>query len=63
VFELLADSREQVMTVNAYIDSLRNFWVAESALQMALTGSSRTGPPPSLEARSPAMSGSAAAGH
>jgi outer membrane protein TolC len=40
VFELLADSREQVQAVNAYIDTLRDFWVAESDLQMALTGRS-----------------------
>lgn len=38
VFELLADSREQVAAVNGYIDSLRDFWIAESDLQMALTG-------------------------
>jgi outer membrane protein TolC len=40
VFELLADSREQVAAVNAYIDSLRDFWLAESDFQMALTGRS-----------------------
>ena len=40
VFELLADSREQVGAVNAYIDTLRDFWLAESDLQMALTGRS-----------------------
>jgi outer membrane protein TolC len=40
VFELLADSREQVVAVNAYIESLRDFWLAESDLQMALTGRS-----------------------
>ncbi len=40
VFELLADSREQVAAVNGYIESLRDFWTAESDLQMALTGRS-----------------------
>lgn len=40
VFELLADSREQVAAVNAYIETLRDFWIAESDLQMALTGRS-----------------------
>lgn len=40
VFELLADSREQVNAVNGYIESLRDFWTAESDLQMALTGRS-----------------------
>jgi outer membrane protein TolC len=38
VFELLADSREQVAAVNGYIESVRDFWIAESDLQMALTG-------------------------
>ena len=38
VFELLADSREQVAAVSAYIDSLRSFWIAESDLQAALAG-------------------------
>jgi outer membrane protein TolC len=40
VFELLADSREQVAAVNGYIESLRDFWIAESDLQMAMTGRS-----------------------
>jgi outer membrane protein TolC len=43
VFELLADSREQVSAVNSYIESLRDFWIAESDLQMALTGRSPGG--------------------
>jgi len=37
VFELLADAREQVMSVNAYIEALRDFWLADSDLQSALT--------------------------
>ena len=41
VFELLADSREQVVAVNGYIESLRDFWIAESDLQMAMTGGSK----------------------
>ena len=43
VFELLADSREQVIGVTAYIEALRDFWIAESDLQMALTGRSPGG--------------------
>jgi outer membrane protein TolC len=43
VFELLADSREQIAAVNGYIESLRDFWLAESDLQMALTGRSPGG--------------------
>jgi len=40
VFELLADSREQVMSVTAYVEALRDHWIAESQLQDALTGRS-----------------------
>lgn len=40
VFELLADSREQVASVNRAIEMLRDFWLAESDLQMALSGRS-----------------------
>ena len=40
VFELLADSREQVSAVNAAIETLRDFWIAEADMQMALTGRS-----------------------
>ena len=38
VFDLLADARSQISSVNAYIDSLRDFWLAESDLQMAMVG-------------------------
>jgi len=38
VFELLADAREQVASVNAAIESLREFWIAEADLQAALNG-------------------------
>jgi outer membrane protein TolC len=40
VFELLADARQQVAAVNAYLDALRDFWLAEATLQLALTGKS-----------------------
>lgn len=40
VFELLADARSQVASVNASIEAQRDFWMAESALQMAQTGRS-----------------------
>jgi outer membrane protein TolC len=40
VFELLADSREQVSSVTGYIEALRDFWVAQTDLQTALTGRS-----------------------
>ena len=38
VFELLADSREQVMAVNGAIEAQRDFWMAEADLQLALIG-------------------------
>jgi hypothetical protein len=38
VFELLADAREQVASVNAAIEATRDFWLADSALQLALAG-------------------------
>jgi outer membrane protein TolC len=41
VFELLADAREQVMSVNATIEAQRDFWLAETALQGALNGTPR----------------------
>jgi len=40
VFELLADAREQVASVNAYIEALRDYWIADADLQMALNGTS-----------------------
>jgi len=40
VFELLADSREQVRSVTDYIEALRDHWVADSRLRTALTGGS-----------------------
>jgi outer membrane protein TolC len=40
VFELLADAREQVTAVNASIEALRDFWLAETDLEVAMTGSS-----------------------
>ncbi|MDP3008177.1 MAG: TolC family protein [Methylococcales bacterium] len=37
-FELFGDARAQVTSVQSYIESLREFWVADSALQMTLIG-------------------------
>jgi manganese oxidase len=38
VFELLADARAQIASVNAAIEALRDFWVAQADLDMALIG-------------------------
>jgi outer membrane protein TolC len=40
VFELLADSKEQIAAVTGAVDALRDYWVAETNLQAALTGRS-----------------------
>jgi outer membrane protein TolC len=38
VFELLADAREQLASVNTAIDTQRDFWIAETQLQGAING-------------------------
>jgi outer membrane protein TolC len=38
VFELLADARAQITAVNTSIDALRDFWLAQADLDMALLG-------------------------
>jgi outer membrane protein TolC len=38
VFELLADARAQISSVNHYIDALREFWIAQADLDLALIG-------------------------
>ena len=38
VFELLADARSQIASVNGTIESLRDFWLAQADLDMALIG-------------------------
>lgn len=43
VFELLADAREQVMSVNAAQDAQRDFWLADADLQAAISGAAPLG--------------------
>ena len=43
VWDLLADTRAQVMSVNAAIEAQRDFWLAEADLQTTLSGSSPGG--------------------
>jgi outer membrane protein, multidrug efflux system len=43
VFELLSDMRTQVMGVNSAIEAQRDFWLADTDLQTALTGTSPGG--------------------
>jgi hypothetical protein len=44
VFELLADAREQVVSVSGYLDALREFWLTQADLELAVhTGGSAGG--------------------
>jgi outer membrane protein TolC len=52
VFELLADSREQIRSVTDYIEVLRAFWVAQTDLQTALVARS-PGPGSSMRPSDP----------
>jgi len=62
VFELLADARTTIASVNSAIDALRDFWIADGNLQMALTGRSPGGM--GMRAVAPAMTaGSGGAEH
>jgi outer membrane protein TolC len=45
VFELLADSRAQINSVNAAIEAQRDFWLAQTDLQAALNGTGGTALP------------------
>ncbi len=38
IFELLADAREQIGSVNTSIEAQRDFWIAETDLQAAING-------------------------
>ncbi len=53
VFELLADARAQIASVNAAIDAKRDYWLAQANLDMALIGK------PSLAAAMGAAMGAA----
>ncbi len=46
VFDLLADARAQIASVNGSIEALRDFWLAQSDLQMALIGKPMMSAPP-----------------
>jgi outer membrane protein TolC len=57
VFELLADARAQITAVNTSIDALRDFWLAQADLDMALLGRPSLSP-----AAGPAMAAEAGGG-
>lgn len=63
VFELLADAREQILAISAYIEAVRDYWLAETTFQLAMTG---TSPHPMDEGESgmrPVASGSPRSSH
>ena len=60
VFELLVDARLQIGAVNAAIEAQRNYWLADTDLQMAINGS---GGNRSAQATSAAAMPSASAEH
>ena len=60
VFELLADSRDQIASVSAAINAQQQFWLADAALQATIVGKPMTVP---AMAGAPAMSGGGDAPH
>lgn len=50
VFELLADARAQIAGVNAAIEAQRDYWIADTDLQAAVSGSGSAGPALSMAA-------------
>jgi hypothetical protein len=61
VFELLADARQQIAAVNTYFETLRDFWIADATLDLALTGTSPGAI--GVASMSAQTGGDAAAGH
>lgn len=59
VFELLADARTQIVSVNGYIEALRDFWLAQADLEMAQIGR----PSPNEAVRAVMSTATAAAEH
>jgi outer membrane protein TolC len=59
VFDLLADAREQIQTVNRYLQAQRDFWVAQSELDLVRYGSVE----PSQSSAASTASASPAGGH
>jgi outer membrane protein TolC len=64
VFELLADARSQITSVDGYIGALRDFWLAQADLDMALIGKPVGTPSmPATPAASMSATDSGAAAH
>jgi outer membrane protein TolC len=60
VFELMADARAQIATVNAAIEALRDYWQAQADLDLALVGKPA---PAALGGAAAAPAGGDAGGH
>jgi len=63
VFELLADARAQIATVNAAIEAERDFWLAQADLDMALIGRPGLEAAAAIAAALPAGGAAADPGH
>ena len=61
VFELLADARAQIAAVNGYLDALRDFWIAQADLDLALIGRPGLAIPAMAGGAPPAAAGAGAA--
>ena len=60
VFELIADAREQATSINSYLDTLRQFWLADTSLRTAML----VGNAPAMNvSAAPAPSGGSGVGH
>jgi outer membrane protein, multidrug efflux system len=62
VWDVLADTRAQVRSINSAIEAQRDFWLAEADLQTTLTGTSPGGLA-GMKAGNASMAGEAAAAH
>jgi len=62
VFELLADARAQIAGVSGAIDALRDFWLAQADLEMALVGKPSMAAASALAAATTSAAGTAPAG-
>ena len=63
VFELLADARSQIASVNGAIDALRDFWLAQAELDMALVGKPGLAAAAAVTASPAASADAGGAGH
>lgn len=61
VFELLADARSQIASINAAIDAQRDFWVADTELQFVIHGGGLLPTVPAATGGAPASAAPAAA--